>query len=61
MVVEFEDGVLARGLISSPQPRTLQIDSNPPVSFAKVVAIYKEGANPENPSFFKAQDGDIRY
>lgn len=63
MVVEFADGVSARGMLSSPQPRTLQIDSNPPVSFAQVVAMYKEGAAPEKPSFLESWGGsaDLGY
>jgi hypothetical protein len=63
MVVEFDDGVSAMGIISSPQPRTLQIDSNPPVSFAEVVAIYKKAALPEGSSFMESWEAtaDLGY
>jgi hypothetical protein len=57
LFVEFDDGVSAVGMISSPQPGTLQIESDPPVSLAKVVAIYRETPVPVEPSFWKSWDG----
>ena len=63
LVVEFSSGVSETGVISSPEPGTLQLDSNRPVSLSQVVAIHKEADVPQEPSFLESWDGsaDLGY
>ena len=57
LIVEMDGGVSARGLLSSPEPGTLQIDSNPPIPFAQIVAIYKDANIPNAPRFLEFWNG----
>ena len=57
LIVEMDGGVSARGLLSSPEPGTLQIDSNSPIPFAQVVAIYKDANIPDAPRFLESWNG----
>jgi len=57
LIVEFAGGASARGLISSPQPETLQIGSDPPIPLARIVAIYKDANTPRTSSFLESWKG----
>lgn len=57
LLVKFGSGSSAIGLISSPEPGTLQLDHTAPVPLSQVIAIHKESNASQTPTFLASWAG----